>query len=327
MILVTAKFNVFAANRMVKKLRKFLKIKSRCSFIIMIRDILSLKPLLILLIIMSCMIVFEAFQQHYYITHFNLSEGSISLSKLIFLHFRRWLVWLVFTVPLVFLVYRGKAKHQTLTSGFLITYAIGVVVCLLASILSIAVLEAWLNGHLLDPKSLAENLRFYFFQKGPIYLVGNVGVVVLVNYYMSNQAHQFTIDKLSTLQDAHVKLSDEFNNKSYDDNSRFIQIKIGSQSKVVPIQSIQWIEAEDYCVRLHTRENGSYVLRGSMKMMEKVLPDSTFIRIHRKFIVNLEDVDRFFFSPQPAVRLTDETELAVAQSRVSNIKRQLSIKD
>ena len=102
MILVTAKFNVFAANRFVKKLRKFLNIKSRCSFIIMIRNILSLKPLLILLIIMFCMIVFEAFQQHYYITHFNLSDEQVSVPKLILLHSRRWLVWLVFTIPLVF---------------------------------------------------------------------------------------------------------------------------------------------------------------------------------------------------------------------------------
>ncbi|MEM6526451.1 MAG: LytTR family DNA-binding domain-containing protein, partial [Bacteroidota bacterium] len=135
----------------------------------------------------------------------------------------------------------------------------------------------------------------------------------------------WVVGEFKTLKGAHQKLYEEFKSKAYGDEEKFIHIKIGSQTKVIPIKSIQWVEAEDYCVRLHTLDRGSYILRSSMKSMEKVLPPDKFLRIHRKYIVNLKEVDRFFFSQSPEVQLLDNTRLTVAQSRIGTIKKHFAV--
>jgi DNA-binding LytR/AlgR family response regulator len=62
-----------------------------------------------------------------------------------------------------------------------------------------------------------------------------------------------------------------------------------------------------------------------MKAMEQALPGKKFIRIHRKCIVNLIDVDEFLFSGTPEVVLTGGMKLPVAVSRVGQIKKHLSL--
>lgn len=64
----------------------------------------------------------------------------------------------------------------------------------------------------------------------------------------------------------------------------------------VKASQIDWISAEGNYARLHSGEL-SYLLRESMQSIEESLDPSTFIRVHRSAIVNLDRVRKLVTSP------------------------------
>ncbi|MEM6525756.1 MAG: LytTR family DNA-binding domain-containing protein [Bacteroidota bacterium] len=283
-----------------------------------------LRPIFLLGLIIIGMIIFESYQQHYYITQFDIFEDEVFISNLLSSHLRRWFIWLVVTFPLALIVYKYTAVGEN-SSRNTIFYTGFLLISLTVSLLAITFVEISFYHNQFSTYLFDENLTFFFFQKGPIYTLANMGVIGFIRYQAKIKEHELVVGEFRTLKGAHQRLYEEFKSKAYGDEEKFIHIKIGSQAKVIPIESIQWIEAEDYCVRLHTLNNGSYILRSSMKSMEQALPHDKFLRIHRKYIVNLKGVDRFFFSQSPEVQLVDNTRLTVAQSRVGAIKKHLAV--
>jgi two-component system LytT family response regulator len=69
---------------------------------------------------------------------------------------------------------------------------------------------------------------------------------------------------------------------------RFL-VKEEGRVLVVPADEIEWVEAADNYVRLHTRQR-SWMLRESMQEMELQLCGNGFARAHRSAIVNLARV-------------------------------------
>jgi two-component system LytT family response regulator len=61
---------------------------------------------------------------------------------------------------------------------------------------------------------------------------------------------------------------------------------------VVRVGDVAWIEAAGNYVRLQTK-TASFLVRGTLKALEKRLDPSKFARIHRSTIVNLDRVARF----------------------------------
>ncbi len=55
---------------------------------------------------------------------------------------------------------------------------------------------------------------------------------------------------------------------------------------MVPVEEIDWIEAQDYYVEVHSAGR-SYLLRRSLKQLEERLDPRRFARVHRSAIVNL----------------------------------------
>jgi two-component system, LytTR family, response regulator len=59
--------------------------------------------------------------------------------------------------------------------------------------------------------------------------------------------------------------------------------------RVVPIGEIDWIEAQDYYVEVHSGGRG-YLLRRSLKQLEERLDPRLFARVHRSAIVNVSRI-------------------------------------
>lgn len=55
----------------------------------------------------------------------------------------------------------------------------------------------------------------------------------------------------------------------------------------VKAAEIEWVEAEEKYVLLHTR-TGHHLIRKSISALENELPRATFVRVHRGYILNLE---------------------------------------
>ena len=68
-----------------------------------------------------------------------------------------------------------------------------------------------------------------------------------------------------------------------------IAVKDRQQIHVIPVNDIDFIEADGDYVKLHTTKS-AYLKEKTMKYFEENLPSGQFIRIHRSFIVNVNEV-------------------------------------
>ncbi len=70
----------------------------------------------------------------------------------------------------------------------------------------------------------------------------------------------------------------------------YVILKTTGRKSSVLIDNLLWIEAEDYCCRVHTKTD-NYLVRQSLSSFEQMLPQKKFIRVHRSTIINLEFVE------------------------------------
>ena len=73
-------------------------------------------------------------------------------------------------------------------------------------------------------------------------------------------------------------------------NQRIV-VKNGSKIKIIPVQDVFYLEAADDYVKVHTQE-GSFLKNKTMNHFEKSLDPNQFVRSHRSFIVNIQQITR-----------------------------------
>ncbi|MBK7652618.1 MAG: response regulator [Flammeovirgaceae bacterium] len=73
--------------------------------------------------------------------------------------------------------------------------------------------------------------------------------------------------------------------------SNRIVVKTGSKVKIIPVQEIQYLEAEDDFVKIVTAE-GSFLKNKTMSFYEQSLDSNLFVRVHRSFIVHIGQITK-----------------------------------
>jgi two-component system, LytTR family, response regulator len=68
-----------------------------------------------------------------------------------------------------------------------------------------------------------------------------------------------------------------------------LAVQSGSRSVLIPVDEIDWLEAEGKYVRLHVREH-AFLIRDTLTRLESALDPARFLRIHRSIIVNVERI-------------------------------------
>jgi two-component system LytT family response regulator len=68
-----------------------------------------------------------------------------------------------------------------------------------------------------------------------------------------------------------------------------IAVPAGGRSMLIRLSDIDWVEAVGNYVKLHVGEN-AYVVRSALYSFEERLDPAEFVRIHRKYIVNVARV-------------------------------------
>jgi two-component system LytT family response regulator len=102
--------------------------------------------------------------------------------------------------------------------------------------------------------------------------------------------------------------------------TRFL-IKSTGRVSFIRADEIDWIEAEDYYVKLHVKGRG-HLLRETMNDIETRLDPEVFVRVHRSSIVNLERVRELqqLFGGDYAVVLRDGTQLKLSRARRERVE-------
>jgi len=93
-------------------------------------------------------------------------------------------------------------------------------------------------------------------------------------------------------------------------------VKTEGVLKVFSVEQIDWIEADEYCVRLHIAGR-QYMVRESLGALESALPRAQFVRIHRSTIVNVARIRALepMFRGDCIVVLSDGTKLRMSRRR------------
>ena len=103
---------------------------------------------------------------------------------------------------------------------------------------------------------------------------------------------------LTKFLDVHALTANRENTqKLMDDVSRApgklerIVVKTGTQIKIIPTADVRYLEAYDDYVKIHTDE-GTFLKNKTMASFEEQLDPSTFVRIHRSYIIRVDQITR-----------------------------------
>jgi len=75
------------------------------------------------------------------------------------------------------------------------------------------------------------------------------------------------------------------------EESNRVVVKKGSNIIIIPVHNIHFIEAFDDYVKIHTKE-GFFLKKKTMSHFEKTLDQKQFVRVHRSFLLNIQELTR-----------------------------------
>ncbi len=70
-----------------------------------------------------------------------------------------------------------------------------------------------------------------------------------------------------------------------------IVVKTGTKVKIIPVQDVQYLAADDDYVSVYTAD-GSYLKNKTMNFFEQALDPRYFVRVHRSYIIAIQQITR-----------------------------------
>lgn len=70
-----------------------------------------------------------------------------------------------------------------------------------------------------------------------------------------------------------------------------VVVKTGTKVKIIPVQDILYLAADDDYVNIHTAE-GSFLKNKTMSFFEQALDSKQFVRVHRSYILKISEITR-----------------------------------
>jgi two-component system LytT family response regulator len=99
-------------------------------------------------------------------------------------------------------------------------------------------------------------------------------------------------------------------------------VKDAMKIAFVPVEELEWVEADGDYMRLHCRGGKSHLVRRTMAQMERRLDPSRFVRIHRSTLVAADRIQelRPTFHGEYVVLLRDGTRLKLSRGYRSRLQ-------
>ena len=102
-----------------------------------------------------------------------------------------------------------------------------------------------------------------------------------------------------------------------------LSLKQGDRTLVVNEDDVIWVEAQDYCVMVHSTR-GRHLLRASLASFESRLDPARFVRAHRAAVVNVAHVRELVDRDGALLVLSDGSEVGVSRARRPQVEAMLS---
>ena len=82
---------------------------------------------------------------------------------------------------------------------------------------------------------------------------------------------------------------EEAENRLLAEKSNRLVVRVKNDIKIIPVQEVSYFESEDDYISIHTAE-GKFLKKMTMKQLEETMDPSKFARVHRSFMINLNEI-------------------------------------
>ncbi|MEM7416618.1 MAG: LytTR family DNA-binding domain-containing protein [Gemmatimonadota bacterium] len=109
--------------------------------------------------------------------------------------------------------------------------------------------------------------------------------------------------------------------------TRRLGVRLGNRTTLVPVEEIDWVEADGDLLRLHVGDT-VHLLRSTLRELTNRLDPGDFVRIHRSVLVHVARIRTLQREPDGsgAVTLDSGVSLRVARARWDGLERQLGLR-
>ena len=113
--------------------------------------------------------------------------------------------------------------------------------------------------------------------------------------------------------------------KQPEESSRVV-VKVGNAIKIIPVEDIYYIEAYDDYVKIHTKD-GFHLKKKTMNFFEKALDDKQFVRVHRSYIISLQQLTKIEVKEKDShvVKMKTGTVVPMSKSGYAKLKEVLGM--
>ncbi len=104
-----------------------------------------------------------------------------------------------------------------------------------------------------------------------------------------------------------------------------IVVRKGNAINLIPVERLKYVEAQDDYVMIYHAE-GKALKQQTMKFYEENLPDKDFVRIHRSYIVSVQEINRIepYGKDNHVAVLKSGEKLPVSRSGYKHLKEELN---
>jgi two-component system LytT family response regulator len=93
--------------------------------------------------------------------------------------------------------------------------------------------------------------------------------------------------------------------------------------QMIPVQSIISCEADDNYTILVLKDNKKLVVSCTLKVIEEMLEVHSFIRVHRSFLVNLDEVEKYVRAGGGYVVMSDGKHIYISKNKKEELMKKL----
>lgn len=111
-----------------------------------------------------------------------------------------------------------------------------------------------------------------------------------------------------------------------EERNKRIVVRVKNEIKIIQTHEVRYFEAEDDYISIHTQE-GKFLKKMTMKQLEESLDPEKFARIHRSFLVNLQEVAGLepYEKESYLLRLRSGQKIPVSKSGYARLRQVLGL--
>lgn len=105
-----------------------------------------------------------------------------------------------------------------------------------------------------------------------------------------------------------------------------IVVKSGNNIRIIPFEEIRYVEAYDDYIKIHIL-NDCFLKKQTMQKTEEMLQQHNFLRVHRSYIVQLDQISRIEALGKESIiaKLTDNTQIPLSKTGYSKLRDVLGL--